>query len=100
MDIALIVVLVVGVATLLGRIAVLESNFGKFRRLEMKLDLLLKQAGIAYDDFANVSPAVRAELERGNTIAAIKQQRLASGMGLREAKDFVEELRKRLQLPG
>jgi ribosomal protein L7/L12 len=34
-------------------------------------------------------------LRRGKTIEAIKEYRAATGVGLKEAKDYVDELRRR-----
>jgi ribosomal protein L7/L12 len=38
---------------------------------------------------------VREAVERGETITAIKRLREATGMGLKEAKDHVDEVRRR-----
>jgi hypothetical protein len=43
---------------------------------------------------AEALKAVRAELAAGNTIAAIKLLREATGLGLREAKDAVERMER------
>jgi ribosomal protein L7/L12 len=64
----------------------------RLTRLEAKVDLLLKQAGLAYDPKAAVPPGVLDALLRGNKIEAIKLYREATGVGLAEAKAFVEEL--------
>lgn len=39
----------------------------------------------------SITPEAVAELERGNKIAAIKSVRAASGLGLKEAKDIVDQ---------
>jgi ribosomal protein L7/L12 len=61
-------------------------------RTEAKVDLLLKHAGITFDPNANVPPGVLEALRAGNKIEAIRQYRQATGVGLKEAKDFVESL--------
>ena len=68
-----------------GRIAPLS-------RLEAKVDLLLKNANIKYDPAANVASDVTEALRRGAKIEAIKLYREQTGVGLKEAKDFVERL--------
>ena len=68
-----------------GRIAPLS-------RLEAKVDLLLKNANIKYDPPANVASDVTEALRRGAKIEAIKLYREQTGVGLKEAKDFVERL--------
>jgi ribosomal protein L7/L12 len=61
-------------------------------RSEAKIDLLLKHAGIIYDPHANVPPGVVEALRAGRKIEAIRQYRMATGVGLKEAKEFVESL--------
>ena len=61
-------------------------------RTEAKVDLLLKHAGITYDPHANVPPGVVEALRAGKKIEAIRQYRMATGAGLKEAKEFVEGL--------
>ena len=61
-------------------------------RVEAKLDLLLKHAGIAYDPKVAVRPSVQDALQRGNKIEAIKLYREATGVGLAEAKKDVEAI--------
>jgi hypothetical protein len=61
-------------------------------RLEAKVDLLMKHAGITYDPRANVPPGVLAALQAGQKIEAIRQYRQATGVDLKTAKEFVESL--------
>jgi ribosomal protein L7/L12 len=62
------------------------------RRTEAKIDLLLKQAGLTYDPRANVPPGVLEALQAGQKIEAIRQYRVATGVDLKTAKEFVESL--------
>jgi hypothetical protein len=62
------------------------------RRTEAKVDLLLKHAGLTYDPRANVPPGVLEALRAGQKIEAIRQYRMATGVDLKSAKEFVEEL--------
>jgi Ribosomal protein L7/L12 C-terminal domain len=64
----------------------------RLARVEAKLDLLLKHAGIAYDPKVAVPPGVQDALQRGNKIEAIKLYREATGLGLAEAKEEVEAI--------
>jgi hypothetical protein len=64
-------------------------------RLEAKLDALLKHAGIQFDPYADAPQPVIDALHRGKKIEAIKEYRTATGAGLHEAKDYVEELQRR-----
>jgi hypothetical protein len=84
-----------GVAILFVRLAALDRRLNRLARLEAKLDALLKQQDIEFDAFAGVPPGVREALEEGRTIEAIRRFRQATGVGLKEAKDFIDELRAR-----
>jgi hypothetical protein len=64
-------------------------------RVEAKLDLLLKQANLSFDPYQSLPPGVVEALQRGEKIRAIKFYREATGVGLKEAKDFVEEVQRR-----
>ena len=50
---------------------------------------------IAFEPYANVPAEVRDAVEQGRKIKAIKLYRQFSGVGLREAKAFVEEVQRR-----
>jgi ribosomal protein L7/L12 len=64
-------------------------------RLEAKVDALLKHHGIQFDPYADVPRAVLDALRRDKKIDAIKAYRAATGAGLKEAKDYVEEIQRR-----
>ena len=81
-------IVVVGASSLSVYLKPRESS--RIYRLEAKLDLLLKHANITYDP--KVPPGVLEALQSGNKIEAIKLYRQATGVGLAEAKDRVEEL--------
>jgi ribosomal protein L7/L12 len=64
----------------------------RLARVEAKLDLLLKHAGLAYDPRAGVPPGVEDALQRGKKIEAMQLYSKATGLSLQEAKDYVDEL--------
>jgi hypothetical protein len=63
--------------------------------MDAKIDALLKTAGIHFDRLQDVPAGVREALQRGETILAVKRYRQATGVGLKEAKEFVDEIRRR-----
>jgi len=85
----------IGVALLVIKVSALEGRLNRLSRLEAKVDALLKHAGVRFDEFQDVPADVREALERGETILAIKRLRASTGVGLKEAKDVVDELRRR-----
>jgi hypothetical protein len=77
------------------RLASRESHVRALARLEDKIDALLKHEGIRFDPYAEVPPPVTDALRRGKKIEAIKEYRAATGAGLAEAKEYVEEVQRR-----
>ena len=81
--------------TIVARMASGEHQGPALSRLEAKLDALLKQEGIQFDPFSDCPPAVVDALRRGKKIDAINGYRAATGAGLKEAKEYVEEVQRR-----
>jgi ribosomal protein L7/L12 len=94
-----VVVLVVVLGAFLvvtgARLASLEQRLRSVSRVERKLDALLAQAGVTYDPYGAAPAPVIEALRRGKKIEAIKHYRAATGAGLREAKEYVDELERR-----
>jgi Ribosomal protein L7/L12 C-terminal domain len=89
---------VLGLILLAGigaRLNGIRSRIAVLSRMEAKLDLLLKQANIKFDPYASVPLDIVQALRAGRKIEAIKLYRQASGVGLKEAKDYVEEVERR-----
>ncbi len=89
------VLIAIGIALLSVKLSALEQRLNRLSRLDAKVDALLKHAGVHFDEFQDVPADVREALERGETILAIKRFRAATGVGLKEAKEFVDEVRRR-----
>jgi hypothetical protein len=90
-----IIFLGVLIAAVFVRIAALEQRLRKLSRLDAKLDALLKHSGVVFDPYRDVLPQVADALGRGKKIEAIKAFRQATGVDLRDAKEYVEELQRR-----
>ena len=81
---------------LLGtRLNKIESKISMLSRVDAKLDLLLKQSGLEYDPYKNLPPSVVDAVQRGKKIEAIKRYRESTGIGLKEAKEFIEDVQRR-----
>lgn len=83
------------VAAIVVRMTSGEHHLRALSRLEAKLDALLKHEGVQFDPYSDVPPPVLDALRRGKKIEAIKEYRAATGVGLKEAKEYVEELQRR-----
>jgi ribosomal protein L7/L12 len=82
-------------AVAVGRIASRERHSRALSRLEAKVDALLKHEGIQFDPYKDLHPRVLDALRRGEKIEAIKEYRQATGVGLKEAKEYVDEIERR-----
>lgn len=84
-----------GMSLLLLRLMAVERRLNRLSRLEGKVDALLRHTGAEFDAFSDVPPDVREALERGETLLAIRRFRQATGAGLKDAKDVIDERRRR-----
>lgn len=98
-NLVLSLVIVLGFGILLQRLSGLSARVDRLSRLEGKVDALLRNAGVSYDPLGDVTPDVREAVERGQYVLAIKRLRQANGIGLKEAKEQIDELRLRGQKP-
>jgi ribosomal protein L7/L12 len=64
----------------------------RLKRIEAKLDVLLRQAGVTYDPLAAVPPEVIEAIKRNEKMEAVKLYRKATGVPLAEAVEYVEDL--------
>jgi endonuclease V-like protein UPF0215 family len=92
---ALIVLGLILLVAIRIRLDAIQSRIAAVTRVEAKLDLLLKQANIKFDPYAHVSNDIAEALRANQKIEAIKLYRQATGVGLKEAKEFIEEVQRR-----
>lgn len=83
------------IAALFARLSSIDGRLKRFTRLEAKVDALLKDAGVTFDEYQDCPQDVREAIERNEMILAIKRYRQATGAGLKEAKEFIDEVRRR-----
>jgi ribosomal protein L7/L12 len=94
--ISALILCVMLVNVLLGvRVSKLEQRLFSLSRIDAKLDVLLMHSGLEYDPYKDLPSAVVEAVARGNKIEAIKRYREATAVGLKEAKDFIEEIQRR-----
>jgi hypothetical protein len=91
---------IVGLSMVRVSFAGVEKRVGALWRIEAKIDLLLKQAGVEFNPFGILPQAVVEALARGEKIQAIKCYREATGAGLKESKDVIEEAQRRAGVGG
>jgi hypothetical protein len=94
------VAVAIGIAIVLNRLSTIERRLNRLSRLDGKVDALLKHEGITFDEFQDCPPDVREAIDRNEMILAIKRYRQATGVGLKEAKEFIDEVRRRRAITG
>ncbi|MFZ3562035.1 MULTISPECIES: ribosomal protein L7/L12 [unclassified Streptomyces] len=93
MDIAAILILLVGVLITAGTIErKVDRADRRTARVERKLDLVIEHLGIETGTLVPGLDGVRALVRDGKKIEAIKAYREATGVGLKEAKDEVDRI--------
>jgi hypothetical protein len=85
----------VGLVVLVIGLTVLDRRLNRLSRLDSKLDALLRRAGLQCGGLEDVPTGVREALQQGQTIVAVKRYRQSAGAGLKEAKQFIDEVRRR-----
>ncbi len=84
---------------LVFQIANIRKRLTALSRVEGKLDLMLKNAGLEYNPLAEISEDLAQAIESGQKIQAIKLYRQTTECSLKEAKDYIEELQRRIGTP-
>ena len=82
-------------ATAERRASHLSKRVALLSRVDAKLDLLLQHAGLTYDPYRDLPPEVADAVRQGRKIQAIKHYRNATGVSLKEAKEFIEQVQSR-----
>jgi|GraSoiStandDraft_47_1057283.scaffolds.fasta_scaffold964641_1 ribosomal protein L7/L12 len=91
----MVMCVVLVIAPLSTRMSRIEQRIAKLSSIDAKLDLLLKHAGVEYDPYKNLPREIVEAVQGGRKIEAIKLYRQATSVGLKEAKDFIEEVQRR-----
>jgi hypothetical protein len=98
-QIAIVAVLMVGLFAVIASQSVLpkmiERRLARLFFVEAKLDILLNHFGLQFDPYKNLPNAVVEALRSGQTLKAIRSYREATGVTLKEAKDFIDEVQRR-----
>jgi hypothetical protein len=100
-QVAIVAVLIVGLLVVIASQSALpkivERRLARLSFVEAKLDILLDHFGLQFDPYKNLPNAVVEALRSGQTVKAIRCYREATGVTLKDAKDFIEEVQRRGQ---
>jgi len=73
----------------------LRKRTRRLGRIEAKLDLLMRNAGIEFGPYEGLPAQVVDALNRGDKLEAIKFYCFVRGVSLKEAKTFIEDIQRR-----
>jgi ribosomal protein L7/L12 len=76
-------------------LSVIDKRVRALWRIEAKIDLLLSSAGIKFDPYQSLPKEVVDAIARGERVRAMHYYREASGAGIKEARDFIDEAARR-----
>jgi ribosomal protein L7/L12 len=76
------------------RLDIAEQRLRAISRIDSKINLLLKHAGIEYNPYSDLPPNVMDALKRGKKIEAKKIYRNATKVSLKEVKEFIEQVQR------
>ncbi|HEY5525586.1 MAG TPA: ribosomal protein L7/L12 [Clostridium sp.] len=82
---------IIGLALLIiiSSISQLRSDIA---RIKVTLDKIAKQIGVPDTITANIDAELKSLISEGKKIKAIKKYRIITGLGLKEAKEYVDLL--------
>src|SRR5215475_13487100 len=73
----------------------LRKRTRRLGRIEAKLDLLMRNAGIEFGPYQGLPAQVVDALNRGDKIEAVKFYCSTAGVSLKVAKTFIEDVQRR-----
>ena len=91
----LLILIVLLLLVSLFRLSVIRNRLEALSRLDGKMDALLEGSGVESYPFADVPSDVAEAIRRGKKLQAIKIHRTATRHGLKESKEYVEEIQRR-----
>lgn len=96
-NLAVLILVGVGIVVMAVRAYVrpLARRMDRLSRIEGKLDAMLKHSGARFDPLEGMPSDALDALRQGQKIEAIKRYRHATGAGLQEAKEMIEEALRR-----
>lgn len=75
---------------LLWAISVISEIRSDIKRINISLNKIAKQAGVP----DTITDELRSLISEGKIVEAVKKYRIAAGVGLKEAKEYVDSLRE------
>ncbi len=95
--VGIFLMIVVGAAMIKAAVVPIDRRVRSLWQMNAKLDLLLKQAGIAFDPHENLPSEIADAIRRGDRIRAMTAYRALTGADLKETVQFIDEASRRIE---
>jgi len=82
----------IGVMVVISISSAISQIRSDIARLNLTLDKIAKQIGVPDTIIENIDEELKILISEGKKIKAIKRYRMATGIGLKEAKDYIDRL--------
>lgn len=90
MNDTILIVIVLSLFTIV--ISSISQMKGDIARINITLNKIAKQVGVTDPVIENIDDELKSLIVEGKKIQAIKKYRTVTGLGLKEAKDYVDSL--------
>jgi len=86
------IMLTIGVILLIGVIGTINQLLNELKRISKTVDKIAKQIGVNDPVPENLINELKSLVSEGKKIEAIKRYRKATGLGLKESKEYIDSL--------
>lgn len=87
-----IIWLIFGMGAILSLSSVISQLRNDVARINITLDKIAKQIGVSDTVIQNVDGELKDLISQGKKVKAIKKYRMVTGIGLKEAKEYIDLL--------
>lgn len=81
-----------GMGTILSLLSVISQLRNDVSRINITLDKIAKQVGVTDTAIQNIDGELKDLISQGKKVKAIKKYRMVTGIGLKEAKEYIDLL--------
>lgn len=87
-----IIWLIFGMGAILSLLSVISQLRNDVARINITLDKIAKQVGVTDTAIQNIDGELKDLISQGKKVKAIKKYRMVTGIGLKEAKEYIDLL--------
>lgn len=84
--------IIIGVLILIILMSIISQLRNDITRMKLTLDKIAKQVGVPDIVTQDIKDELKTLISEGKNVKAIKRYRIVTGLGLKEAKEYVDQL--------